>query len=75
MESPVGEKFSSRDTMPFLGRAREKSLLFLKKKKQKDFYSLQPRPAVGTPAGKSFLLLFSKKEVLACRGQPYPGLA
>jgi hypothetical protein len=40
------------------------ALLFLKKKKQKDFCSLEPAPPTGarTPAEKSFLVLFFKKE-------------
>jgi hypothetical protein len=40
-----------------------KSLLFLKKKKQKDFSHFAPGAASGTRAGrKSFLVLFFKKE-------------
>jgi hypothetical protein len=49
-------------------RLEKEALLFLKKKKQKNFWSLRvvapasPPP----PVSKSFLLLFFKKEVLAC---------
>jgi hypothetical protein len=45
-----------------------KSLLFLKKKKQKDFCqfgSSRSRPRASYPMSKSFLLLFFKKEDLA----------
>jgi hypothetical protein len=45
-----------------LGRGR-KSLLFLKKKKQKDFYSWwRVTPATTPQMDKSFLVLFFKKE-------------
>jgi len=40
---------------------RRKNLLFLKKKKQKDFFPLRFVPARAL-ADKSFLVLFSKKE-------------
>ena len=44
----------------------KKELLFLKKKKQKDFYSLSPdSPERPGPANESFLVLFFKKELLA----------
>ena len=38
-----------------------KNLLFLKKKKQKDFYDFAPR-LDGKQSHKSFLVLFFKKE-------------
>ena len=42
-----------------------KNLLFLKKKKQKDFHPLGPAYEIGTqPMDKSFLVLFFKKERL-----------
>jgi hypothetical protein len=43
-----------------------KSLLFLKKKKQKDFRPFAWDAGRGAE-GKSFLVLFSKKEQLPCR--------
>ncbi len=44
---------------------KEKSLLYLKKKKQKDFIRLVPAVAAdGTRRFKSFLVLFFKKEPL-----------
>jgi hypothetical protein len=49
------------------GKQRKQALLFLKKKKQKNFYF--PRavalPSPTPPMSKSFLLLFFKKEALA----------
>jgi hypothetical protein len=44
----------------------KEGLLFLKKKKQKDFYALGPAfPKRPGPAHKSFLVLFFNKEPLA----------
>jgi hypothetical protein len=45
-------------------KAGRKSLLFLKKKKQKDFYPFAQRLPPGQ-TDKSFLVLFFKKEPLA----------
>jgi hypothetical protein len=44
--------------------AGRKSLLFLKKKKQKDFYTFAPHSpwACAVPMYESFLVLFFKKE-------------
>jgi len=46
----------------------KKDLLFLKKKKQKDFYPFWPRltDQHRQQMGKSFLVLFFKKERLPC---------
>jgi len=41
---------------------KEGSLLFLKKKKQKDFYPSGRVDPAGEQMGKSFLVLFFKKE-------------
>jgi len=40
-------------------------MFFFEKKNQKTFFSLRTLPARYTPSGKSFLLLFFKKEDLA----------
>ncbi len=47
-----------------LGRRDKKNLLFLKKKKQKDFYSFAIC-LIGRKRMKSFLVLFFKKELLS----------
>jgi hypothetical protein len=53
-----------------------KILLFLKKKKQKDFAPKVPgcreRAATTAPEGKSFLVLFLKKEPLSPTPSPAP---
>jgi hypothetical protein len=43
-----------------------KTLLFLKKKKQKDYYSLAPRAAVASKLTKVFWFFFPKKNILSC---------
>jgi hypothetical protein len=56
-----------RGHTPNLAKQESKSLLFLKKKKQKDFYPFARGVAdtFGAKMCKSFLLLFFKKEALS----------
>jgi short-subunit dehydrogenase len=60
---------------PSIGLAKEEALLFVNKKKQKTLSLRALAPSLPTPAGnRSFLVLFFKKEPLAChfhKGKQY----